>query len=185
MGGIATDEHGRTSLEGLWACGECTSSGVHGANRLASNSLLEGLVFGARVAEDVRGRGAPQAGRGELPAPARWHAAMPPQRLRDAMARDAGIERDADGLRRALGTIAAVERAGHGEPALLNMTVAAKLVAAAALLRRESRGAHFRSDFPQTDTIAKRTFITLAEADCVTQEAAVAGSATRPRAEAK
>ena len=136
MGGIATDEYGRASLDGLWACGECACTGVHGANRLASNSLLEGLVFGARVAEDIRGRGAPQAGRGELPAPARWQAAMPPQRLRDAMARDVGIERDADGLRRALGTIAAVERAGHGEPALLNMSAAAKLVASAALLRR-------------------------------------------------
>ena len=67
MGGIATDMHGRSSLPGLWAVGECASTGLHGANRLASNSLLEGLVFGARVADDVRGQLAAGAMRGAEP----------------------------------------------------------------------------------------------------------------------
>jgi L-aspartate oxidase len=171
MGGIATDEHGRASLDGLWACGECASTGVHGANRLASNSLLEALVFGARVADDLRGKNLAKPGSGTPPVPERWQAAPPPQVLREAMSFHAGIERDGEGLRRALATISAVERAGQNEPALLNMTATAKLIAAAALARRESRGAHFRADFPQTYTAAKRTFLTLAAAERIAQEA--------------
>jgi L-aspartate oxidase len=165
MGGIASDARGRTSLEGLWAVGECAATGLHGANRLASNSLLEALVFGARAAEDVAANVAPVAGRGLPPVPARFAAAPPPQALRDAMTRFVGLERDAVGLKRALGAIAAVERASGGEPALLNMVASAKLVAAAALARRESRGGHFRTDHPQTDDHAQRTFLTLAEAE--------------------
>ena len=171
MGGIASDEHGRASLEGLWACGECASTGVHGANRLASNSLLEALVFGARVAADVNGKNLARPGSGTPPMPERCQAAPPPRALREAMSLHAGIERDAAGLQRALATISAVERAGQGEPALLNMTAVAKLIAAAALARRESRGGHFRADFPQTDTAAKRTFLTLAAAERIAQEA--------------
>ncbi len=172
MGGIATNEHGQSSLSGLWACGECASTGVHGANRLASNSLLEALVFGARVADDVKCRSGVALRRGTPPAPERWQATPPPQGLREAMSRDVGIERDAEGLRRALGTIAAIGRAGQAELALLNMIAAAKLIAAAALARHESRGGHFRADYPQTDAVAKRTFLTLADAERIAQEAA-------------
>jgi L-aspartate oxidase len=172
MGGIASDEHGRTALEGLWAVGECASTGLHGANRLASNSLLETLVFGARAANDVRGRIAPQAAQGTPPAPERFNAPPPPRALREAMSRDVGLERDAAGLSAALATIEAVERAGAGEPALLNMTAAAKMVTAAALAGHESRGGHFRSDYPQTDTEAKRSFLTLAEAEKISADAA-------------
>ena len=75
MGGIATDTRGRSSLDGLWAVGECAATGLHGANRLASNSLLEALVFGARVAEDVRERGTRRPGRGTLPTPERFRRA--------------------------------------------------------------------------------------------------------------
>ncbi len=167
MGGIAADAHGRTSLEGLWAVGECASTGLHGANRLASNSLLEALVFGARAADDVKNSVTPRTARGTPPAPERFAAPAPPQALRNAMTRLAGLERDETGLREALATIAAVERAGGSEPALCNMTAAAKLVAAAALARRESRGAHFRSDHPQTDEMGQRSFLTLAEAEKV------------------
>ncbi len=165
MGGIASDEHGRTSLKGLWAVGECASTGLHGANRLASNSLLEALVFGARAAEDVKNAIASRDGHGVPPAPERFAAPAPPQILRDTMTRLVGMERDEEGLRLALNNIASVERAGAVDPALLNMTAAAKLVAAAALGRRESRGSHFRSDYPQTDTVGKRSFLTLTDAE--------------------
>ena len=167
MGGIASGAHGRTSLQGLWAVGECASTGLHGANRLASNSLLETLVFGARAAEDVKNAIAPRAGSGVSPAPERFAAAAPPQALRDAMTANVGLERNAAGLRAALDTIAAVERAGAPEPSLLNMTAAAKLVAAAALARRESRGGHFRTDYPQTEEVGRRSFATLREADAL------------------
>ena len=165
MGGIATDQFGRSSLEGLWAVGECAATGLHGANRLASNSLLEAIVFGARVAEDVSGRIKLAAGRGTPPAPERFASPAPPHVLRDAMARLVGVDRDEQGLKDALGVIAQVERAGAGEPALLNMTAAAKLVAAAALKRTESRGGHYRLDYPSTSPDAQRTFMTLADAE--------------------
>jgi len=165
MGGIAADAHGRTSLEGLWATGECASTGLHGANRLASNSLLEALVFGARVADDIRANVAQAAGRGTPQVPERFASPMPPHALRDAMTKFVGLERDANGLSEALSVIDAVERVGASEPALLNMTATARLIAAAALARRESRGAHFRTDFPQTDTNGKRSFLTLADAE--------------------
>jgi len=165
MGGIASDSRGRSSLEGLWAVGECASTGLHGANRLASNSLLEALVFGARAAQDVKNAIAMRASRGQPPAPSRFAAAPPPRRLREAMSKTVGLERDEAGLRSALANIAAIERAGGGEPSLLNMIATAKLVAAAALVRRESRGAQFRTDYPKTDDIAKRSFLTLADAE--------------------
>lgn len=164
MGGIATDIHGRTSLPGLWAVGECASTGLHGANRLASNSLLEGLVFGARVADDVHGQLAAGAMRGVPPAPERFASPAPPHVLRGAMSRDVALERNEEGLRNALGVIARLETTST-EPALLNMTAAAKLVTAAALARTESRGGHWRSDHPQTTAKGARTFMTLADAE--------------------
>jgi len=174
MGGIASDMHGRSSLPGLWVVGECASTGLHGANRLASNSLLEGLIFGARVAQDVRGRLAAGAIRGIPPAPPRFASPAPPHVLRSAMTRDVALERDADGLRSALAVITRLQTASS-EPALLNMAAAAKLVAAGALARQESRGGHWRSDFPQTDKTSHRTFMTLADAD------RIAASAEAPR----
>ncbi|MGD0866293.1 MAG: L-aspartate oxidase [Rhizomicrobium sp.] len=165
MGGIASDVRGRTSLEGLWAVGECASTGLHGANRLASNSLLEALVFGARAAEDVKTHIAAGIGRGLPPAPLRFTPTPPPKALRDAMARHVGLERDAAGLSHALATIGAIERASGGEPALLNMVATTKLVTAAALARDESRGAHFRLDNPQTEAAGQRSFFTLADAE--------------------
>ncbi|MGO8711857.1 MAG: L-aspartate oxidase [Rhizomicrobium sp.] len=170
MGGIASDLHGRTSLEGLWAVGECAATGLHGANRLASNSLLEALVFGARAAEDIQAHVTSGASRGNAPAPARFLAPPPPRMLRGAMTRDVGLERDRAGLERALATIVAVERAAGGEPSLLNMTACARLAAAAALARRESRGGHFRSDYPQTDERGVRTTMTLADAERIAAE---------------
>ena len=165
MGGIASDERARSSLSGLWAVGECAATGLHGANRLASNSLLEAIVFGARAAEDIAATVAPRIARGTTPAPQRFASPAPPHALREAMTRLVGLERDETGLSQALGIIAQVERAGGSEPALLNMTAAAKLVTAAALTRRESRGGHYRSDYPTTDPAPKRTFMTLNDAE--------------------
>jgi L-aspartate oxidase len=167
MGGIASDDRGRSSLPGLWVVGECAATGLHGANRLASNSLLEALVYGARAAADISSCIAAQAARGTPPAPLRFASPAPPHVLRDAMTRHVGLERDHAGLCDALAVIRQVERAGGAEPALLNMTAAAKLVTAAALMRHESRGGHYRSDFPKSDPAAQRSFLTLAEAESV------------------
>ena len=171
MGGIASDANGRSSLPGLWVVGECAATGLHGANRLASNSLLEGLVFGARVADDVRGTLQTGALRGTPPAPQRFASPAPPHVLRAAMGLDVALERDEKGLRAALDVIARLETTSS-EPALLNMAAAAKLVTAGALARQESRGGHWRSDFPQTETRSERTFMTLADADRIAATAA-------------
>jgi L-aspartate oxidase len=171
MGGIAADERGRSSLEGLWAVGECAGTGLHGANRLASNSLLEAIVFGARAAQDISGTVAECVGRGVPAAPERFAAPSPPHVLRDAMTRCVGLERDQAGLKEALLVIDQVERVGSAEPALLNMTASAKLVAAAALMRTESRGGHYRTDFPATAIGAQRTILTLDDADAIMRRA--------------
>ena len=157
MGGVATDAEGRTSLPGLFAAGECASTGVHGANRLASNSLVEAAVFGARAGHAA----AAEADRGVSPIHALAAPALPAaalQQLRRAMSRDAGVVRDAAGLARLLAEIDGLE-ARHGRAAPL---VAARLVAAAALARTESRGAHFRGDAGPAQAPA-RTFVTLAD----------------------
>src|SRR5581483_5131261 len=117
-GGIASDARGRSSLSGLWVAGECAATGLHGANRLASNSLLEGLVFGARVADDIKASERSGAARGTPPAPAPAGAPAPPHVLRKAMSLQGGLERDAGGLGAALETVDRLERATH-DPALL------------------------------------------------------------------
>ena len=175
MGGIASDVHGRSSLPGLWVVGECASTGLHGANRLASNSLLEGLIFGARVADDVRGQLAASALRGLPPTPPRFASPAPPHILRNAMSRDVALERNAEGLQAALGVITRLETITN-EPALLNMAAAAKLVTAGALARKESRGGHWRTDYPKTEKTGTRTFMTLADAERI---AAAAETQTR------
>jgi L-aspartate oxidase len=156
MGGIVTDAQGRTTLPGLYAAGECASTGVHGANRLASNSLLEAAVFGARAGRAAAQEIDPKT----RPLRAAAAPVLPPralQQLRQAMSHDAGVVRDAVGLERLLAEIDALS-AAHG--ACLSL-VAARLVAAAALARRESRGAHYRSDAPALSDEARRTFTTL------------------------
>lgn len=157
MGGVMTDQWGRASLPGLFALGECAGAGAHGANRLASNSLLEAVVFANRAAEAVKSETAPPA------APVRPVAAPPRldaerlQPLRDAMALNAGVERDAAGLASLLARIDALE----DEVGPANPLLAARLIAAAALAREESRGAHARSDFPDPAPQARRTVLTL------------------------
>jgi L-aspartate oxidase len=168
MGGVAVDHRGRTSLVGLWACGEVSSTGVHGANRLASNSLLEALVFGARVAEDLRlplpAPANERAARGALPtSPAARRVAAdetPLTELRRTMWERVGVVRDEAGLEAAVGELDRLT-AETGDPAeaggeLRNLLTAGKLVAMAALRRRESRGSHFRSDYPAADPEQRR-----------------------------
>jgi L-aspartate oxidase len=156
MGGVATDLAGATSLAGLYAAGECASVGVHGANRLASNSLLEAAVFGQRAGTAAREaawlctRPLPQ------PLPADL-AADPMAALREQMSRGAGVARDAAGLTRLIDWLSRQD-AYHGEALPL---IAARLVAEAALDRRESRGAHGRVDFPAIDALARHTTRTL------------------------
>jgi L-aspartate oxidase len=167
MGGIAVDAHGRTSLEGLWAGGEVSCTGAHGANRLASNSLLEAVVYAARIAEDIEGHPIPAPARSPS-APVGPHdsamPAFPEQNLRAMMASHVGVIRDADRLAEAVPTFAAIER-NAGDIALRNMAATALLVAASAWSRRESRGAHYRFDHPaEKPALAHRTMTTLVAA---------------------
>ncbi len=162
MGGVKVDDSGRSSLPGLWVCGEASATGLHGANRLASNSLLEAVVYGARIAADISGL---EPLRGPLvPFPGiAWNEAegeaveeqlrnlKPVQDLRHIMTDLVGVERNATELREALRRIAALETTATGVTRqFLNMTTSATLVAAGALQRTESRGGHFRTDFPET-----------------------------------
>jgi L-aspartate oxidase len=161
MGGIVTDLVGRSSLPRLYACGEVSRTGVHGANRLASNSLLEGLVFAERVARDMVsiepvGR-MPARSRAGWPPPLddRGAAQVIADDIRRVMWDCAGIDRTADGLRRCLATLDSIrERLPAGATEEGNMLDTARLIAEAALLRTESRGGHYRSDYPKT----KRTW---------------------------
>jgi len=154
MGGVAVDTYGRSTVPGLWACGEVSSTGVHGANRLASNSLLEALVFGARVASSAVGQDLTAPGEIEIEPPAELDpiAAAPALRavVRELAWRDLGLVRDGPALaaaRRELESIYTRLPAGASE--CRNLLTAATVVAAAAERRRESRGAHFRTDFPE------------------------------------
>jgi L-aspartate oxidase len=163
MGGVRTDLNGATTLPGLYAAGEVACTGVHGANRLASNSLLEGLVFGARAAEAM----VAAAAAGMLPPAERFVAEpqAPPaptpdlrvtdmrEDLRTAMWADAGLLRDEVGLRAVRSRLAGMRSAlpagaSRAEVELCNLHTVAELITACALERHESRGAHARTDFP-------------------------------------
>lgn len=160
MGGVAVDARGRTSIEGLWACGEVACTGAHGANRLASNSLLEALVYGGRVAEDVRvalgcstfdATASASVVRAADATATPWR---PPfrleSRLRAAVSRGLGVIRDADGIHEAMSALDSLAgEATFGEAR--NMILVGRLIGASALLREESRGAHWRRDFPESN----------------------------------
>ncbi|HXC26284.1 MAG TPA: L-aspartate oxidase [Gemmatimonadaceae bacterium] len=155
MGGIVTDLIGRSSLHRLYACGEVARTGVHGANRLASNSLLEGLVFAERVARDMASIDALD----RVPTRSSWSAPVLIDRgavqvaaddIRQVMWNNAGIDRTANGLRECLVALDDIaERLPVGATEEENLVDTARLIAEAALLRKESRGGHYRSDFPR------------------------------------
>ena len=166
MGGIETDLYGRTSVPRLFAAGEAACTGLHGANRLASNSLLEGLVFGARAAAAMMGGdGAASLFSSSLQAIEPVAATSVPDavEVRDLMWRHGGLVRTGAGLEAAVARLsgwrAAVERAGAGGGAsrehrrLASLVTVGFLITRAALRREESRGGHFRADFPQRDDI--------------------------------
>ena len=155
MGGIVTDLRGRTSLAQLYACGEVSRTGVHGANRLASNSLLEGLVFAERVARDMieipKVKGAPRRGSWKVPVLRdRGAAQVAADEVRQVMWDYCGIDRTAKGLRLGHARLLEIEaRLPEGATEETNLVETAKLIADGALLRKESRGGHYRSDFPR------------------------------------
>jgi L-aspartate oxidase len=167
MGGVAVDQRGRSSLQGLWAAGEVSSTGAHGANRLASNSLLEAIVYAARIADDIADQvppsPAPPVPEQPTPRNCAW-AALAAKNLRGMMSSHVGVIRDGEHLAEAARAFAAIER-DTGNIALRNMATSALLVAASAFSRCESRGGHFRSDYRnEKPAAARRTMTTLAAA---------------------
>ena len=154
MGGIVTDLAGRSSLTRLYACGEVSRTGVHGANRLASNSLLEGLVFAERVARDMialpKLTGVPRKTAWDAPTLVdRGAAQVGADDVRNVMWEHAGIDRTAKGLRKCLVLLDGIaKRLPVGATEEQNMVDTSRLIAEAALMRKESRGGHYRSDFP-------------------------------------
>lgn len=186
MGGILTDANGRSTLDGLWACGEVTSTGAHGANRLASNSLLEAVVFAARIAEDIQGL---------LPASQLndWDQDEVPGEdvetpednramslLRQTMSAEFGVVRDPQGMMKGLNTILELED-NNTLQRFENSLITAKMIAVSALLREESRGGHCRTDYPdEVPALAKRSFLTLKTANATALDLVNGGGAHAP-----
>lgn len=166
VGGLSVDIEGRTTVPGLWAVGECSSTGLHGANRMGSNSLLEGVVLGETVgqlaAKDAAASGRPEirsvSGRKHDPAPpgVQVNIADLTYSMKSMMWRQMGVERSDGPMREALGTFAFWSRAVGSLPLdadnaveLVNMLTVARLATFSALARTESRGTHFRTDYPE------------------------------------
>ena len=164
MGGVASDLNGRTSRPGLWAIGEVAASGVHGANRLASNSLLEALVFGGRAAKALLGEEKTSLTSGTFgsnlpkdthPAPASAEEMAP---LRKMMSQHCGLLRNGENLKSLLDFIRAQDDSAPRSTGYENAMMSAYLIALAALGREESRGAHQREDFPDERAAHHRLF---------------------------
>ncbi len=157
MGGVATDSYGQASLPGLYAVGECAATGLHGANRLASNSLLEAVVFGGRAAEHINGSDIPER-KAEGVRVQPWLSMGPDvsENLRRSMTELCGVRRSARGLNQLIDIIdRLIDRVGRANP-----LIASHMIASAALAREESRGGHFRQDFPEEATESRSSYLT-------------------------
>jgi L-aspartate oxidase len=197
MGGVRVDNDGRSSLKNLWVCGEMASTGMHGSNRLASNSLLEAIVYATRVAKNIlkggyRWRYTKKTGIYDNVCVGshtlefdHMHTRLDSFRfnkhghgetmtdsvneLRAIMSHYVGMERNDNGLRTAIRYISCLEKkVGSEDLSFINMTTAAMVIAVAALLRRESCGCHYRTDYPcDDDRYARRAVITMRDVQAV------------------
>lgn len=168
MGGVLCDSFGRSTVNGLWVCGEVASTGAHGANRLASNSLLEACVFASRIARDI----ALSAPHRIQPVVREITTSSPYQRsnkeyktlqkVRALMSKHVGVIRNKAGLLSVLRELETLQKHASDQAQISNILVTAKIIVVAALERHESRGGHFRDDFPETDIQqAHRSYFTL------------------------
>ncbi|MBP0583253.1 L-aspartate oxidase [Labrys sp. LIt4] len=169
MGGIAVDGQGRSSVPGLWACGEVACTGLHGANRLASNSLAEAAVCAAWVAESVGSAPGTSSrfGRAAIAAPAADLRASDPAPTRQILSRALGVIRVRAGLEAAIAEL--LPLAAGTRPAS-NPALVGLMLAVSALARQESRGAHWRADFPSSLPMAAPSFLSLGQALALARE---------------
>ncbi|MCK5658952.1 MAG: L-aspartate oxidase [Alphaproteobacteria bacterium] len=176
MGGVATDLKGRTSVPGLWACGEVAATGLHGANRIASNSLMEVIVMGGRAAADIQNTGKPTPKKVKinikaLPTLPQTCVPQPEENtLRHIMTDMAGIVRHKQDMIKALRHIISIEQKAEGvNSRLADKALVSRMIVISALHRTESRGGHYRADYPKpVKSWRKRSFVTLKEINTLT-----------------
>jgi L-aspartate oxidase len=164
MGGILTDENGKTNIKGLYACGENACSGVHGANRLASNSLLEAIVFGDIISKDIKENMNKSIPNKEVRidiTKSKSLSILKLQELRSIMTEFVGVERDQEGLEKAYSMVQDIYTEYTKNGFLNNSLITSLLIIQSALARKEHRGSHYRKDFPKLNKkLNSRSFIT-------------------------